>query len=103
MADDAVSCELGRGLINAQPQPYGRKLDEYEVVGGQLVVAGCHAPAVLDFVEQPFNQVAGTVEIRAEADRLVAIASWRNIGPDAFFGGKGSDPAGVIATVGQQH
>jgi hypothetical protein len=37
---------LGRGLISAQPQPYGRELDECEVVGRQLVVAGCHAPGL---------------------------------------------------------
>src|SRR6266851_3035326 len=98
-----LASSLGRGLINAQPQTYGRKLDEREVVGRQLVVAGCHTPTVLDFVEEPFDQVTGTVEIRAEADRLLAIASWRNIGPDAPLGGKGSDPAGVIATVSQQH
>src|SRR5580700_9512371 len=35
---------LGRGLINAQPQPNGRKLDECEVVSRKLVVAGCHTP-----------------------------------------------------------
>jgi hypothetical protein len=39
---------LGRGLINAQPQSDGRKLDERKVVGRKLVVAGCHAPTMLD-------------------------------------------------------
>jgi hypothetical protein len=35
-------------------------------------------PATLfDFVEEPLDQIPGTVEIRAEADRLDAIASWR--------------------------
>src|SRR5262249_29175987 len=58
---------LGRGLINAQPQPYGCKLDECEVVGSELVVAGCHTPTVLDLVEEPLDQVASTVKIRTEA------------------------------------
>src|SRR5580658_711824 len=46
---------LGRGLINAQPQPNGRKLDECEVVSRKLVVAGCHTPTVFDFVEKPLD------------------------------------------------
>jgi len=29
---------------------------------------------LLDPVKEPFDQVAGSVEIRAEADRIVAIA-----------------------------
>jgi 8-hydroxy-5-deazaflavin:NADPH oxidoreductase len=58
---------LGRGLINAQPQPYGCKLDECEVVGSELVVAGCHTPTVLDLVEEPLDQVTSTVKIRTEA------------------------------------
>jgi hypothetical protein len=58
---------------------------------------------VLNLVEEPFDQVACAVEIRAEADRLFAIAPWRDIGPGAFLGGKDSDPVGVITTVGQQH
>jgi hypothetical protein len=94
---------LGRGLINTQPQTYGRKLDEREIVGRQLIVAGCHTPTVLDFAEEPFDQVTGTVEIGAEADRLLAIASRRNIGPDALLGGKSSDPASVVSAVSQQH
>jgi hypothetical protein len=32
---------LGHGIVNAQPQAYGRKLDEYKIVGRELVVAGC--------------------------------------------------------------
>src|SRR5215470_2024547 len=72
---------LGRGLINAQPQPYGCKLDECGVVGSELVVAGCHTPTVLDLVEEPLDQVASAVEIRAEADRLATIAPWWNVGP----------------------
>jgi hypothetical protein len=35
---------------------------------------------VLDLVEEPLDQVASSIEMRAEADRLAAIASRRNIG-----------------------
>jgi hypothetical protein len=55
------------GLINAQPQAYGRKLDECKIVGRELVVAGCYAPTVLDLIEEPLDQVANPVKIRTEA------------------------------------
>ena len=73
-------------------------MNECEVVGRKFVVPRCHAATVLDLVEEPLDQIAGTIEIRAEADRLVAIAPWRDVGPCAFLGRKGSDPIGVIAT-----
>jgi hypothetical protein len=57
------SLGLGRALINAQPKPDRRKLDESEVVGRQFVVAGCNAATVLDLVEEPFDQVAGSIQI----------------------------------------
>ena len=54
---------------------------------------------MLDLVEKPLDQIAVTIEKRTEADRFVAIASWRN-GPCAFLSRKGSDPIGVIAAIG---
>jgi hypothetical protein len=36
----------------------GMKLDECEVVGRELVVAGCHTPTVLNLIEEPLDQVA---------------------------------------------
>jgi hypothetical protein len=58
---------------------------------------------VLDFVEEPFDQIPGSIEMRAKADRLVAIASRRNVGPNAPVCGKGPDPVGVISPICQQH
>jgi hypothetical protein len=49
-------------------------LDEGKIVGGQFVEASCDPTTLLDPVKEPFDQVAGSVEIRAEADRIVAIA-----------------------------
>ena len=49
--------ELGRGLISAQPKADRGKLDEGEVIGGELVIAGGDAPALLDLVEEPLDQV----------------------------------------------
>jgi hypothetical protein len=36
---------------------------------------------MFDLVEEPLNQVAGAVEVGAEADRVVAIASRRDVWP----------------------
>jgi hypothetical protein len=69
----------------------------------QFVVARRDPPTLFDFIEEPFDQVAGAVEVRAEADGLIAIASWRNVGPSAPFGSERSNPIGIIATVGEPH
>ena len=90
-------------LTRGQPKPDRCKLDEGKVVGGEFVVTCRDPAALLDPVEEPFDLVAGTVEIGAEADRIVAIAFLRDVGPCAFLHGKLSDPIGVVATVGEQH
>jgi hypothetical protein len=58
-------------------------LDEGEAIGGKLVVTRRH-PTLLDPIEESLDPVAGAVEIRAEADRIAAIAFWRDVGPCAF-------------------
>jgi hypothetical protein len=58
---------------------------------------------LLDPIEEPFDFVAGAVEIRAEADWIAPIAFGRDVGPCAFLHGELPDPIGVIATVGKQH
>jgi hypothetical protein len=73
-------------------------LDEGKVVGGKSVVACGDPTTLLDLIEEPFDPVAGTIEIRAEADRVIAIAFGRDVCPRAFFDGKLSDPIGVVAT-----
>jgi hypothetical protein len=50
-------------------------LKEGKVVGGELVIARRNPAAVLDLVEEALDQVPSAVEIRAEADRLGAVAS----------------------------
>jgi hypothetical protein len=98
-----ASDSLGRGLIRAQPQPYCGKLDECKVIGGEFVVTRRDPATLLDLVEEPLNQVAGTIEVGTEADGFVAIASRRNVGPNAPLGGKSSDPVSVISPVCQQY
>ena len=78
-------------------------MDEREVVGRELVVARADPPTPFYLVEKPLDQVAGTVEIRAEADWAIAIALWWDVGPYASLGSKGSDPVGVISSVCEHH
>jgi hypothetical protein len=59
--------------------------------------------ALLDPVEEAIDEIAGSLEVRTEADRLVAIAFRRDVGPCSLVNGKFSDPVGVIATIGKQH
>jgi hypothetical protein len=75
-------------------------LNEGKVVGGKAVVARRDPMTLFDPVEEPLDPVTGAVEIRAEADRIVAISFRRDVGPCALFHGKLSDPIGVIAAVG---
>jgi hypothetical protein len=46
-------------------------LDKGQVVGREFIVARRDPPTLFDLIEEPFDQVARTVEIRAEADRLL--------------------------------
>src|SRR5579871_6584153 len=59
--------------------------------------------ALFDPVEEPFDVIASAIEVRAKADRIAAVAFWRDIGPRTLLHRKLSDPVGVIATVGKQH
>jgi hypothetical protein len=69
----------------------------------ELVVARRDPPTLFDLIEEPFDQVAGSVKMRAEADRIVAIASRRDVGPSVPLCDECSDPIGVIASVREQH
>ena len=75
---------LRRGLISTQPWPDRRKLNESKVVRRQLAVACCDPPVLLDLVEAPLDQVAPSIEVRAEADRIAAAAPRWNIGSASF-------------------
>jgi hypothetical protein len=54
---------------------------------------------LLDFVEEPFDQVARAIQKRAEADWVFAIAFRRNIGPRALLTGKLPDPIRVVSAI----
>jgi hypothetical protein len=50
------------------------ELDERQIVGREFVVPGRDTPTLLDLVEEPFDQVPRTIQMRAEADRVFAIS-----------------------------
>jgi hypothetical protein len=54
---------------------------------------------MLDPAEEALDPVAVAVEIEAEADRITAIAFWRDVGPCASPHGELPNPIGVMATV----
>src|SRR6266481_5405145 len=91
----------GRGVQHAlktvRKSRVGRRRGNWR----QAVVTRRRPTTLLDPIEESLDPVAGAVEIRAEADRIAAIAFWRDVGPCALLHGKLSDPVGVIATVGK--
>jgi hypothetical protein len=60
--------------IHTHDRGYERKLDEREVVRGELIVARSDATTLFDFVKEALDEIAGSVEMRTEADWIVAIA-----------------------------
>src|SRR5215469_15222550 len=95
----ALISELGRGLISTQPNADGCELDEGQVIGCQLVISGRDTPTLLDLVEEPLDQVARAVQVRAEADRVLAIALRWDVGPRALLAGQSPDPVCVVSAI----
>ncbi len=63
----------------------------------------CDSTTLFDPVEEPFDEVAGSIKVLTEADRFITIAFRRDVGPRSFVDGEVSDPVGVVATIGKQH
>ena len=61
-----------------------------------------HAPALLDLIEEPLDQIAVPIDVEAEADRVLTIAPGRDVRPRALFGDQCPDPVGVVPTICQQ-
>jgi hypothetical protein len=80
-----MPAELGRGLVSPYPESDRGKLDEGEVIGGELVITGGDTPTLFDFVKEPLDQVTSAVEIGAEVDEARAIFLRRYVGPRALF------------------
>jgi uncharacterized LabA/DUF88 family protein len=54
---------------------------------------------LLDLVEEPFDEIARTIQIRAEADRVFAVSLRRNVCPCPFLSGKLPDPIRVASDI----
>ena len=63
-------------------------------------MARCNPAAVFDLVEEAFDPIAGAIEIRAEANRIAAVAFRWDVRPRAFRGREFSDPVGIVAAIG---
>src|SRR5919106_566314 len=74
-----------------------------KVVSCELVVARSDTPTMLNFIEEPLDQVTRSVKERAEADRILAIAFRRYVCPRALANGERPDPVRVISSICQQH
>src|SRR5258708_1689687 len=68
-----------------------------------FAVSGCDTATLLDLVEESFDQVACAIKMRAEADRVFAIAFRRNVCPRALLAGKLPDPVRIVSTIREQH
>ncbi len=66
---------LGRGLISAQPDANCGEFDHREVVGGELFVACCDAPELLEFVEEALNPITQAVENVTEGMGSLGVAT----------------------------
>src|SRR6476620_12664212 len=91
--------DLGRGLISTQPNSDACEFDERQIVGCELVISGRDTPTLLDLVEEPFDQVARAIQIRAEADRVFAISFRRNVCPCSLLTGMLPDPVRIISAI----
>lgn len=74
-------------------------MDHGEEVGGELVVAGGDATEVLQFGEEPLDEVAVAVEALAEAGLPSAVAFRRDVGRGALFLDQLTDTVGIIRLV----
>ena len=55
------------------------------MIGGKLVVARRQPTSLLNLVEEALHPVAVTIEVRAEADQIVAIAFGEMLAHAPFF------------------
>jgi len=63
----------------------------------------CNTPEAFEFVKEPLNKVATSVEHGAETDWILAIGPRRDVGPGTFAIDHRADPVGVISLIGKQH
>lgn len=85
------------------PQPDGDELYGRHEVIWSFIISCCDASELLDLVEEPFDEVALSVDPGREDKGSRAVGFGWNIGPSLPLGGFGADSVAVIALVGQQN
>src|ERR1700732_2023437 len=88
---------------STQPNSDLCEFDERQIVGCELVISGRDTTALLDLVEEPFDQVPRAIQVRAKANRVFAISFRRNVRPCSLLSGKLPDPLRVVSTIREQH
>ena len=76
-------------------------MDHGEEVGGELVVAGGDATEVLQLGEEPFDQIALTIELLTEARLPFPIGFGRDVGRSALFLDQRADAISIVGLVGE--
>jgi len=90
---------LGRGLISAQPDSDCCEFDHREIIGGELFVARCDTPELLEFVEGTFNTIALAVKHATERVDSPGITAIGNVRHSVLALDHASDPLGVVGLV----
>ena len=75
-------------------------MDVAKEVGGELVVAGGEAAAVLEAAEHAFDGVAALIECFAEAAFPAAVGFGRDVGDRALLFDDVADAVAVVAAIG---
>ncbi len=65
--------ELGHRLIKSQTDADSSEFDHGQIDRTAFVITRCDAPEVFDFVEEALDGITGFVEVRTEADRMLAV------------------------------
>ena len=78
-------------------------MDESEECSPELVVSGRNAPELLQFVEEPLDQISLAIELLAERIKRFSIGFVGDVGRRALGLDLGADPVGVITFVGKNN
>mgnify|MGYP000992864359 CR=1 FL=1 len=94
-----VGPRLGRGL---KPCPESGCREEYsgQEVSGELVVSGCDPPEMLQFVEEPFDEVAQSVKRAVDGALDASVAGRGDVTTATVASDQVEDGHGVVASVG---
>ena len=84
------------------PEDDGCDFDGGEEVSGELVVAGCDAPEVLEGAEGPFDPVALAIGVAVVGDRPLARGGGGDDGLGLLRFQGASQAVGVVSLVGDQ-